>query len=284
MDKLYKALIYDGQIMLTVIESTKIVNKAIGYHNLTPLTAATLGRTMTASLFMASNLKNDKDKLSVSVLGDGIGGHITVSVDSKLNVRGCIDNPKAELPLKPNGKLDVKNCVGKGKIVVVKSMGLKEPYTGTSEIISGELAEDFAYYYTLSEQTPTAMALGVKVSANNVCVGAGGVIIQVMPNAEEENIAKAEKLINEFTNISSKIQNYGADGLIKEYFKGVEFTKRLPKYKCICSKKYIDKLLISLGKDEILDILKEQGEVRVNCEYCDKVYVYDKDSARKLFK
>lgn len=283
MDKLYKGLLYDGQIMLTLIESTKIVNKAIGYHNLTPLTAATLGRTMTASLFMASTLKNSTDKLSITISGDGVGGQVIVSANSKLQVRGCIGNPQAELPLKSNGKLDVKGCVGKGKITVVKSMGLKEPYTGTCEIVSGEIAEDFAYYYTVSEQTPTAMALGVKVSAKNVCVGAGGIIIQVMPNCEEKNIEKAEKLINEFFDISSKIEKIGIDGVINEYFKDVEFTLYKPTYRCICSKKYIDKLLISLGKNELLDILKEQGEVKVNCEYCNKVYVYDKESVENLF-
>ncbi len=283
MDKLYKGLIYDGQIMLTLIESTKIVNKAIGYHNLTPLTAATLGRTMTASLFMASNLKNANDKLSITISGDGVGGHVIVSANSKLQVRGCIDNPSAELPLKPNGKLDVSGCVGKGKMTIVKSMGLKEPYTGTCEIVSGEIAQDFAYYYTLSEQTPTAMALGVKVNGKNVCVGAGGVIIQVMPNCEEENISKAEKLINEFYDISSKIEKYGIDGVIAEYFDGVEFSSYSPTYKCICSKNYIDKTLISLGKEELLDILKEQGEIRVKCEYCNKTYVYDKEGVEKLF-
>ena len=282
MGTLLKTLIYDDEISLTLIDSTDVVNKAIKYHNLTPLTAAALGRSMTASLFMASNLKNKNDKLSVSVSGDGVGGHIICSVDSKLNVRGYIDNPRAELPLNEKGKLDVKGCVGKGRITVTRSMGLKEPYTGSSQIISGELAEDFSYYYAVSEQEPTAMALGVKVK-NNKCIGAGGVIIQTMPFASEDNISKAEELISNFTDISTQIYELKLEGIIEKYFSGYNFSKRCAKYKCICSKPYIDGVLISLGKAELLDVIKEQGKIEVNCEYCDKKYVYFENDVENLF-
>ena len=133
MGAIYKTLIMDGKISLSVIESTDIVNSAIKFHNLTPLTAAALGRTMTATVFMSSNFKNECDKMSVTISGDGVGGHVIVSADSNLHIRGYIDNPSAELPLKPNGKLDVGGAVGKGRLTVVKSMGLKEPYTGSAE-------------------------------------------------------------------------------------------------------------------------------------------------------
>ena len=284
MDALYKTLIEDGYVSLTVIESTQIVNKAIKYHNLTPLTAAGLGRTMTASLFMASNLKNKGDKLSVTICGDGVGGHIIVSADSSLNVRGYIDNPQVNLPLKPNGKLDVKGLVGSGRMTVIKSMGLKEPYTGSSKIISGEIAEDFAYYYTVSEQTPTAMALGVKVNGKGVCVGAGGVIMQVMPGCSEEAIARAESIISNFSNVSTIIERIGAENLCKEYFKGSEFTKYEVKYKCVCSKRYIDNVITSLGIKEAQSIIDEQGKIEVGCQYCNKTYVYTQEDIEKLFK
>ncbi len=283
MDALYKTLIEDGYVSLTVIESTQIVNKAIKYHKLTPLTAAGLGRTMTASLFMASNLKNKGDKLSVTICGDGVGGHIIVSADSSLNVRGYIDNPQVNLPLKPNGKLDVKGLVGSGRMTVIKSMGLKESYTGSSKIISGEIAEDFAYYYTVSEQTPTAMALGVKVNAKGVCIGAGGVIMQVMPGCSEESISRAENVISKFSNVSTIIEEIGAENLCKQYFDGYEFTKYQPKYKCVCSKKYIDNIILSLGKDEAQSIIDEQNKIEVGCQYCNKTYVYTKDDIDKLF-
>lgn len=282
MGRILKALIFNGNISLSLIDSTDIVNKAIEYHNLSELTSAALGRTLTASIFMASNLKNEGDKLSITVSGNGVGGHIIVSADSNLNVRGYIDNPLASLPLKPNGKLDVSGCVGKGRITVTRSMGLKEPYTGSSEIISGELAEDFSYYYAVSEQEPTAMALGVKVKGGK-CVGAGGVVIQALPGCPEEIIKKAEDLISNFADISSKVNEMGLEGIIDNYFKNNKFTEKCAQYNCICSSEYIDSILISLGKSELLDIIKEQGKIEVNCEYCDKKYVYQLKEIEKLF-
>lgn len=282
MGRILKSLILGGNISLSLIDSTDVVNKAIEYHNLTELTAAALGRTLTASIFMASNLKNIGDKLSVTVSGDGVGGHIIVSADSNLNVRGYIDNPSVSLPLKANGKLDVARCVGKGRITITRSMGLKEPYTGSSEIISGELAEDFSYYYAVSEQEPTAMALGVKVR-NGKCIGAGGVVIQALPGATEEDISKAEELISNFTDISSKINELKLEGIIEKYFSNCNFTKKCAQYHCICSSEYIDSILISLGKKELLDILNTQGKIEVNCQYCDKKYIYKLEDVDKLF-
>ena len=282
MGRILKTLIFDGNISLSLIDSTDIVNEAIKYHKLTELTAAALGRTLTASIFMASNLKNKGDKLSITVSGDGVGGHIIVSADSELNVRGYIDNPNVNLPLKSNGKLDVKGCVGKGRITITRSTGLKEPYTGSSEIISGELAEDFSYYYAVSEQEPTAMALGVKVKGGK-CIGAGGVVIQTLPGCPDDVIFKAEELISGFNDISSKIEELGLEGIIEKYFSGNKFIKRCAQYNCICSKEYIDSILISLGKKEVDDILKELNKIEVNCQYCDKKYVYYSDDVKHLF-
>ena len=283
MGTIRKTLIFNDSISLAILDTTDIVNKAIEIHGLTPLTAAALGRTMTASLFMASNLKNDGDKLSVTISGNGVGGHIIVSVDSKLNVRGYIDNPKAELPLNEKGKLDVKGCVGEGRITVIRTMGLKESYTGTSEIISGELAEDFSYYYAKSEQEPTAMALGVLVK-NDKCIGAGGIVIQALPNAQEEDLIKAEELISNFTDISAQIATLGINGIIDKYFQEYTFYENCAKYNCICSQEYIDSVVISLGKEEVDDILKEQGKIEVVCQYCNKKYVYTNKDTEELFR
>lgn len=281
MGKILKGLMFDGKISISIIETTDIVNQAIKYHNLTPLTAAALGRTMTAAVFMASNLKNKGDRLSISVCGDGVGGHIIVSADSNLYIRGYIDNPAAELPLNEKGKLDVKGCVGKGRITIVRNMGLKEPYSGSSEIVSGELAEDFAYYYTVSEQEPTAMALGVLVEGGK-CIGAGGIVMQALPGCDDESAIKAQEIILKYPDISSHIKNLGALGIAKEHFAGVEFDERQPIYKCICSKEYIDSVVISLGKEEIYDILSEQGEIKIECQYCDKKYCYNSEDIEKL--
>lgn len=283
MGKIYKTLIYDGQISLSVLDTTDVVNKAIELHGLTPLCAAGLGRALTVASFMATSLKDENEKLSVTIDGDGVGGKIVVCADGNLNVRGSIVNPHADLPLKPNGKLDVGGLVGnEGMITVVKNLGLKEPYVGKCKLVSGEIGEDFAAYYAYSEQQPTAIAVGVLVK-NDKCIGAGGVILQPLPDCAEENIGKAEKLIAEFSDVSRKINEIGIGGIIKKYFDEYEFTKYETQYKCGCSREYVDKVLIALGKRELSDIIEKDGKIEVCCEFCDKKYVYGQKDVEELF-
>lgn len=284
MNKYYKTLIFDNQLTLSVLDTTDMVNEAIRIHKLSPLSAAALGRTLTVCTFMSANLKSDEDKLSVTVAGDGVGGKITVCGNGRLNMRGAIENPNAYLPLKENGKLDVGGCVGKnGRITVVRSMGLKEPYCGSCGLVSGEIAEDFTAYYALSEQIPTAIALGVRIGKDLTCVGAGGVIMQALPGAEEANLIKAEKIVNSLGALSTIIGEKGIDYIIKEYFGDVGYEELHPEYKCLCSREYIESVLVSLGKKEIDDIIAEKGEVEVSCQFCDKVYRFTKEDAGKLF-
>lgn len=283
MGKIYKTLIYDGQISLSVLDTTDVVNKAIELHGLTPLCAAGLGRALTVASFMATSLKDENEKLSVTIDGNGVGGKIVVCADGNLNVRGSIVNPHADLPLKPNGKLDVGGLVGnEGMITVVKNLGLKEPYVGKCKLVSGEIGEDFAAYYAYSEQQPTAIAVGVLVK-NDKCIGAGGVILQPLPDCAEENIGKAEKLIAEFSDVIRKINEIGIDGIIKKYFDEYEFTKYETQYKCGCSREYVDKVLIALGKKELSDIIEKDGKIEVCCEFCDKKYVYGQKDVEELF-
>ena len=283
MGKIYKTLIYDGQISLSVLDTTDVVNKAIELHGLTPLCAAGLGRALTVASFMAASLKDENEKLSVTIDGNGVGGKIVVCADGNLNVRGSIVNPHADLPLKPNGKLDVGGLVGnEGTITGVQNLGLKEPYVGKCKLVSGEIGEDFAAYYAYSEQQPTAIAVGVLVK-NDKCIGAGGVILQPLPDCAEENIGKAEKLIAEFSDVSRKINEIGIDGIIKKYFDEYEFTKYETQYKCGCSREYVDKVLIALGKKELSDIIEKDGKIEVCCEFCDKKYVYGQKDVEELF-
>ncbi len=284
MDKIYKGLIYDGDISVFLADTTSMVNKAIKIHGLSQLSAAALGRTLTVGTFMSSTLKNKTDKLSITVKGDGIGGSIVVCGNASLQIRGYIDEPQTFLPPNAKGKLDVSGCVGKtGRITVVRSMGLKEPYVGTSQIVSGEIAEDFASYYTFSEQQPTAMALGVLVSPQGKCLGAGGLVLQVMPGAKEESIDKAEKLIANFSAISTMIKDLGIDGIKQEYFSQDDLTVLTPKYKCNCSQRFIEKLVISMGKEEALDIIDEQGKIEVLCHFCNKKYYFDREDVQRIF-
>jgi len=283
MGRLLKTLIFNEEISLSLLDTTDIVNEAIKIHGLSPLAAAALGRTITAVAFMASNLKNDSDNLSVTIHGDGVGGSIVVCADSALHLRGYIDEPNVELPLNSAGKLDVAGCVGRhGRINVVKNLGLKEPYTGSCHIVSGEIAEDFAAYYTYSEQQPTGMALGVRIGKDLTCIGAGGIILQPMPGASEESIAKAETLLGDFSAISSMIETVGLDGIVEKYFKDVNFDEYAPIYRCNCSKDYVDRVLITLGEEELYDTVEKEGKIEVVCHFCPQRYTYYKKDIDKL--
>ena len=279
-----KALAFDGEISVTVMDTADMVNESIKIHKLSPVAAAAFGRTMTACTFMASGLKNKEDKLYVNINGDGVGGRITVCGNGELFMRGSVVNGGAELPLKSNGKLDVSGFVGKnGRITVVKSMGLKEPYSGSSALVSGEIAEDFAAYYAYSEQQPTAMALGVLIGKDRTCIGAGGVIAQAMPNASEKSLVKAENIIKSLTDVSAKIKDKGAEGLFKELFGDLPYTEYHPVYKCLCGEEYVKGILVSLGKAELDDIIAKEKAVKVNCEFCGKEYVFDAEDVAEMF-
>ena len=284
MNKLLKGLIYGDKLSLAVLDTTDMVNDAIRVHNLSPLSAASLGRTLTVCTFMSSELKNDRDKLSVTVKGDGVGGKITVCGNGNLQMRGTIDNPSAYLPLRSDGKLDVGGCVGKnGRITVVKSMGLKEPYSGSSALVSGEIAEDFTAYYAISQQQPTAIALGVKIGTDGKCVGAGGVIIQALPFADDESLTKAELVMQEFKHISTLVETLGAEEIVKKYFGEINYQTYEPKYECLCTREYIEKVLVSLGKEELFDIIEKEGQIKVKCEFCEKEYAFEKADVENFF-
>lgn len=284
MGKLLKSLVFGEEISVAVLDTTDMVNESIKIHNLSPVAAAAFGRTMTACTFMASGLKNKEDKLFVNVKGDGAGGRITVCGGGDLFMRGSVANATAELPLKPNGKLDVSGFVGKtGRITVVKSMGLKEPYSGSCGLVSGEIAEDFTAYYAYSEQQPTAMALGVLIGTDRTCVGSGGVIVQAMPAATESSLIKAENIVKSLSDVSAKIRDLGAEGLFKELFGGAEFTEYNPIYKCLCDREYVKGILVSLGKAELEDIIAKEKVIKVNCEFCGKEYSFGAEDVAEMF-
>lgn len=284
MNKLLKTLVYDGQLSVAVLDTTEMVNDAIKIHGLSATAAAALGRSLTACTFMASTLKSERDKISVTIAGNGAGGKITVCSNGKLEVRGCIDNPEVDLPLKANGKLDVGGLVGSaGRLTVVRSMGLKEPWSGSCALVSGEIAEDFAAYYAFSEQQPTAIALGVKIGKGNVCIGAGGVVVQAMPGATEENLEKAENIVKNLGNISTLIEERGAEGVMNDFFGVDKYDEYTPKYKCLCSREYVSGILVSLGEKELNDILEKEGSVKVDCQFCRTVYEFNNEDVKRLF-
>lgn len=279
MAKILRGLVYNNEVAFAVLDTTDMVNEAIKIHNLSPLSAAAFGRTLTASSYMCSMLKGENSSLSVDIKGDGIGGKIEVSGNSRLKMRGYIENPQTYLPPNSRGKLDVSGCVGKnGTITVIKDEGLKQPFVGTVELASGEIAEDFASYFTYSEQIPTAVALGVKIGTDNKCIGAGGVLLQPLPFASEDSIEKVNSVMQNFGAISSLIAELGAEGVIKKFLNNEKFEVFTPEYKCNCNEEYIRGVLSCVPESELRDIVKTDGKVSVHCHYCNKDYdFYEKD-------
>ena len=284
MAQIFKGLVCDGEIAVTVIKSTDIVNKAIEYFELSPVAAAALGRMLSISSIMGYELKHEDDNLTVVLNGGGDIGVMTTTASSNGNVKGYVTNPLVESFINEKGKLDVKRAVGtNGKMTIIKNMGLKDPYVGTSEIVSGEIAEDFTAYYALSEQIPTAVALGVRIGKDLKCIGAGGVIVQAMPFASEKALKKAEEIILTITNVSELVETIGAEGIMDKYFSCTEFENFTPQYKCLCSRENTERILASLGKKECMDIINEEGEIKVDCEFCNTVYTFDINDVNKIF-
>lgn len=285
MGKIYKTLIFNDCISLTVLDTTDIVDAAVGYHDLSPVCAAALGRSLTATAFMSTALKNQDEKLSVTINGGGECGQIVTAADGSCRVRGSIGNPAVDLPLKPNGKLDVGRAVGRdGYITVVKNTGLKEPYVGRSRLISGEIAEDFTAYYAYSEQLPTAMALGVLIGKDGRCAGAGGVVVQPLPDCPDEYLEQCETMINSFADISDKIRLLGGKGVCEKFFGEYSFNEYDCKYECNCSREYVDKVLLAMGEKELRDAIASDGKIQVECEFCDKKYAYYEKDVEELLK
>ncbi len=286
MAEIYKALACNDEISLTVIKSTDIVNKAIEYFNLSPVAAAALGRVLSICAIMGYELKHDEDYMTVVINGGGDIGVITATASSSGNVKGYVTNSGVESFINEYGKLDVKRAVGtQGKMTVIKNMGLKDPYVGTSEIVSGEIAEDFANYFATSEQTPCGVALGVKINSDGSCISAGGIFASVLPFATDESIDRFEKVFANLSNVSQLMYGKTAEEFAKEYFCTLglkEIDKSTCAYVCDCNKEKIDKVLVSLQKNDVDELIAEKGEIEVVCQFCNKKYKYNKQQAYEV--
>ncbi|MCH5159221.1 MAG: Hsp33 family molecular chaperone HslO [Clostridiales bacterium] len=285
MSILTKAIIQNS-VVVSAVESKDIVNKAIKLHNLSPIAAAALGRALTMAALMGKELKNEQDYLTVTIDGGGPLGKITVCSDGLGHVKGCVDNPVAETILHEDGRIDVGSAVGRdGQITVIKDIGLKQPYVGTSKIVSGEIASDFAYYYATSEQQPCGVTLGVGLDKRR-CKSAGGVFVQVMPNCPSELLFQLETIMYAMDEMSYQFDGSTAKEVINRFFGQLEpeFTESVEiSYKCNCGKRKIDRVVKGLGKNEANSIVSELGKVEVCCHFCGKKYVYDQEAIDKLF-
>ena len=279
-----RAMTRDGSARVLVINSRKIVNDMIGYHKTTPTASAALGRLVTATSVIGTMLPENGDTVTVSIQGDGEAGRLLAVGDYFGNVKGYIQNPLANPPKKPNGKLDVGAAVGSGTISFVKSVGAIEPQIGTIELVSGEIAEDIATYFAKSEQIPTVLSLGVLVDKDYSCLAAGGVLIQLMPFPDENTVDLIERNAADLVNIS----RYFDRGLTNEQIMDIAmrdipydiFDTIEVGYKCDCSSGRMQEKIKSLGKAEILKMLDEQvaegkkRELTAVCRFCNSEYTF----------
>lgn len=275
MDKIIKAVIFGGSARVSVIETTRAVNEEISIHNLTPLAAAVLGRSLSAGAYISANLKGAGERFNIIIDGGGPIGKICVAGKGGGIIKGFVENPSVDLPYK-NGKLDVGGAVGKdGFFRVVKDLGLKEPYNGSAPLVSGEIASDYAEYLLKSEGITAAVALGVLVSADG-CVASGGIIAEALPGATDAQIFMLEDIMSNFGAISSLLAEKSAEEIMDFYFGHLDATVFPPEpitLKCDCAEKITD-VVRGIGREEAEDIIRERGEVELVCDYCNSAYKY----------
>ena len=286
------------RVYLTI--TTEMVEEARRIHRTTPLATAALGRVLTGAGLMGLQLKNDEDKLTIQFKGDGPAVEILVTASGAGCVKGYISNPDVELPLKDNGKLDVGGAIGAGTLTVIKDLGWRDPYVGKIELVSGEIGEDLAAYFFLSEQQSTSVALGVKINRDYSTLAAGGMIIQMLPEAKAEAVDALEKLVGQMLPITSlieeetirsagKTEEAVLDGLLARIFRQLpeEFAVgrlefRDLQWNCDCSAERLEQVVISIGSQDLQEIIEEDGQAELVCQFCGSKYMFDKTHLERL--
>ena len=290
MDKIEKFLVSKGKIDVVVASTTDLVEESRKIHDLSPTAAAALGRTLTMGVLMGSTLKSKEDTITIQIKGNGPIGGITVVVNQELEVKGYVYEPKVDIPVREDGKLDVGRAVGQeGFLYVIKDLGLKEPYVALSKLVTGEIAEDFANYFLISEQKNTAVALGVLVNKDGV-KSSGGYMITAMPDATEEDISKIEEALKKAKPISQMLDEEKSLLEIVKEITGAEeadiqkLEERKPVYHCNCSKEKMERALVAIGKEELENIIQTDKKAEMRCQFCNKTYHFSEEELKKLQK
>ena len=275
-DYIIRATAAEGQIRAFAAATRDLVEYARNAHNTSPVATAALGRLLTAGAMMGVMMKGEKDLLTIRIQGDGPIEGLTATADSKGRVKGYAFNPAVMLPPNSKGKLDVGGALGVGVLSVIKDIGLKDPYVGQTILVSGEIAEDLTYYYATSEQTPSSVALGVLMNKDNTVRQAGGFIIQLMPGASEEIITKLEMKLGEIQSVTSLMDVGNTPEMILEHILGefgLEIGEKIPaSFYCNCTKERVEKAIISIGREEISQMIADGKPIEVNCHFCGKNY------------
>lgn len=286
MDRRIRAITTDAAIQMTAIETTQMVERARNIHRTLPLATAALGRTLTITSILGGQLKVDDGSVTVQVRGDGPLGTIVCVADSNGNARGYLQNPAVDLPLRPDGKLAVGMGVGQGHLMVIKDIGLKDPVTGTVELVNGEIAEDVTRYFAESEQIPSACALGVLVNQDQSVRQAGGYLVQLLPGAADADIGRLEQNIAKAGSMTGMLDSgMSLEDIVRAVLDGftVQFLDETPVgYRCACNEAKVTRALISLGEQELLQMAGEDKPTEITCQFCDKVYTFSPADLRDL--
>ena len=286
-DRIVRAISSDGMVQAAAIYSRNLTERARQIHKTLPVATAALGRALAGASMMGDALKGQGASLTLQIKGGGPLGTVLAVSDNEGNVRGYVTNPQVELPLRADGKLDVGGAVGhEGTLTVIKDLHMKEPYVGTIDLLGGEVAEDIAGYFVESEQIPTACGLGVLVDRDQSVKSAGGYLIQLMPGATEDTIVKVEGGIMAAGPVSALLeQDPDPEHLLRTVMSDfdLKILETQPvSYKCYCSRERVERALISLGRKELEDMLREQGGCQLSCQFCDTVYDFSKEDLEKL--
>lgn len=287
-DYLVRATAANAQIRAFAVTSRELVEYARSAHDTSPVVTAALGRLMTGAVMMGSMLKGEQDMLTLQIRGAGPVRGLTVTADSQGHVKGYADNPQAMMPPNHLGKLDVGGVIGAGVLTVMKDMGLKEPYASTIELQTGEIGDDLTYYFAASEQVPSSVALGVLMDKNNTVRQAGGFIIQLMPFTGEDVITKLENTLSSIQSVTTMLEEGNTPEQILEIVLGdlgVEITDTMPvQFACNCSKERVEKVLISLGRKDLQEMIDENKDVDLHCHFCNRNYTFTVDELKKIAK
>ncbi len=285
-DYIIRASAADSQIRAFAATTKELVEQVRMLHNTSPVATAALGRLLTAGAMMGSMMKGEEDILTLQIKGSGPIGGLIVTANSRGTVKGYAYHPEVLLPANEKGKLDVGGALGAGILSVIKDLGLKEPYTGQTHLVSGEIAEDIAYYYAASEQVPSVVALGVLMNKENTVRQAGGFILQLMPFADPSLIDRLEQKVNEITGITSLLDKEMTPEMILEYVLGefgLQILDKLPTaFECNCTKDRVEKAIVSIGRKEISEMIEENEPIEVNCHFCNTHYHFSVEELKDI--